>query len=318
MNIRQKITIVFLAMIVPSVVIGILSIFQLNQISLPVKQKIPVLIQELTKTSELEKLSQSIQYYDEVLTQSARNYAFTGNSRWINIYNESATKLEQAIADAIKLGDDSDKIFFQEIENANQLLVSMEEESINLVNTNQKNKAIKLLESDEYWRQKEIYKSGLTKFVDRRGAQYNQALSTSTESLRIVTNDIQELVSSSTRQAIGVVIISIITAILFGISTAYIITKPISILKKTVIKISQGDVDERVDINSNDEIGQLSTVFNNMADKLQQNQFDIEQKIAKRTVDLEKANHHMIDREIKMIELKKQLHALQSQLNHKS
>ncbi|MCY6371975.1 sensor histidine kinase [Clostridium ganghwense] len=49
-----------------------------------------------------------------------------------------------------------------------------------------------------------------------------------------------------------------------------IIVKPLAKINGVADKISKGEVDKRVDINSNDEIGVLAHSFNSMADSLQQ------------------------------------------------
>ncbi|WP_223315487.1 HAMP domain-containing protein [Clostridium botulinum] len=50
--------------------------------------------------------------------------------------------------------------------------------------------------------------------------------------------------------------------------------KPIKDLKFITLKIARWDLDKRVDIKSNDELGELLKTFNDMADKLQ-NTFNI-------------------------------------------
>jgi Signal transduction histidine kinase len=50
---------------------------------------------------------------------------------------------------------------------------------------------------------------------------------------------------------------------------AYIIVKPIKELEFTTTRIAKGELERRVTINSQDEIGQLANTFNNMADRLQ-------------------------------------------------
>lgn len=56
---------------------------------------------------------------------------------------------------------------------------------------------------------------------------------------------------------------------LFSSRLSKIIIKPINDLQHITSKVAQGELDKRVDISSNDEIGQLGITFNHMADKLQ-------------------------------------------------
>ncbi|PJB97768.1 MAG: hypothetical protein CO079_05745, partial [Nitrosopumilales archaeon CG_4_9_14_0_8_um_filter_34_10] len=71
-----KLLIGFLAVVVPILCIESISIFELNQIEKPVSD-LQINTVSLQKALELNDLTTDIQYYDEVLTQSARNYAFT-------------------------------------------------------------------------------------------------------------------------------------------------------------------------------------------------------------------------------------------------
>ncbi|SHH96269.1 sensor histidine kinase [Clostridium grantii] len=68
--------------------------------------------------------------------------------------------------------------------------------------------------------------------------------------------------------------ISAMIAIIISIIVLYyfsqrIIIKPLSKINYVAGKISNGEVDKRVDINSNDEIGELADAFNTMADSLE-------------------------------------------------
>lgn len=64
--------------------------------------------------------------------------------------------------------------------------------------------------------------------------------------------------------------ITIIGAIL-SITLAYFMTKPLETLSRTVKKLSDGDMDARARIHSGDEIEELASNFNEMADTIQGN-----------------------------------------------
>ncbi|MHC4103608.1 MAG: MCP four helix bundle domain-containing protein, partial [Planctomycetota bacterium] len=77
MKISQRLILGFLAIAMWVAVVGHISLYQLNQISDPLNDDIPESVESISKTAYLDGLAQFIRYYDEVLTQSARNYAFT-------------------------------------------------------------------------------------------------------------------------------------------------------------------------------------------------------------------------------------------------
>lgn len=78
------------------------------------------------------------------------------------------------------------------------------------------------------------------------------------------------MVSSQPRGpfAVGLIGLGIAIAILI-IPVSRFITKPIKELKRSAIKLADGDLSHRADIKSRDEIGDLGRSFNLMADKLE-------------------------------------------------
>ncbi|MCK4918592.1 MAG: HAMP domain-containing protein [Candidatus Pacebacteria bacterium] len=108
--------------------------------------------------------------------------------------------------------------------------------------------------------------------------------------------------------------IFIILAIILAVIIVNIIisrfTKPLSELNTVVTKATQGDLSQRTIKSSDDELGILSKNFNNLIGKLEKNLAEVEKKVEERTGQLEKTNQAMAGRELKMIELKKELNDL--------
>lgn len=95
------------------------------------------------------------------------------------------------------------------------------------------------------------------------------------------------------------------------------IVRPIKRLHESMIKIKSGDFDVQSEINSRDEIGDMAQTFNDMAKELKLSYAGMEEKVKAKTIDLEnkidelnKLNRVMIDRELKMVELKTELDSL--------
>jgi len=92
----------------------------------------------------------------------------------------------------------------------------------------------------------------------------------------VLYNSIEEL-SQSLKRVYEIIWISAIIAIIFSCIVIYyfsqkIIIKPLAEINSVARKISNGDVDKRVYINSNDEIGELAQSFNFMADSVEKNE----------------------------------------------
>lgn len=87
--------------------------------------------------------------------------------------------------------------------------------------------------------------------------------------------------------SIGVIIFFAILSIAVGISLSKRITKPIISLRDVALEIRKGKLDTRAEIKTRDEIGELASTFNEMADRLSAYTMELEKKVKERTKELE-------------------------------
>jgi two-component system sensor histidine kinase/response regulator len=109
------------------------------------------------------------------------------------------------------------------------------------------------------------------------------------ELLAIRTKEINDFQSG----LVIVFIIAIITGILLAVFTAKSITKPLKYFENSMKEISNGNLEARVNINTNDELSELAKFFNKMMDTLNEsNQTIISQqdKLTKQYEDLKNMN----------------------------
>ena len=268
MKIVEKTALLVLIFSVIIITLGAISLFYLHIISLPLENEIPKSITELSDSSQLLSYAYLIEYYDEVLTQSARNYAFTQNVMWKERYQESEPKLDQAIIDALKQGGEKTDKIFSQINDANIRLVELEYISLNLVDDNKSDEAIIILESEEYWNLKQKYHEGLVEFSQLTNTQYFNAVETSLITLESVTLMTSNQVQSAF-QAIFVLIFVFVTA---SILLSYFSLKstifPISKLRTEVNKIATKNMDVDLEPSGDDEIQDLTRDIKIMHDKL--------------------------------------------------
>lgn len=267
-RIDRKLTLVFISMALLVALVEVSYLVQLDSISKPLGADVQNDILALKDASRLNSLAQMIRYYDEVLTQSARNYAFTADRKWKDRYLLAEPELDKDIKQAIAGGDSEDAKYFSSVDKANIALVAMEHQSIDLVGQGQASEAIKILESEEYWRQKAVYEQGLKNYVERRGSSYNEAASLSTDALQAVTESIREQISAGTIVLIfsisGIAILMVIAGKLITRSI-YI---PLQKLQHATEELEQGNYASRVDIKTGDELEQLGNAFNKTAESL--------------------------------------------------
>lgn len=97
MKIRQKLLFWFFMIVSLVGIVGLTCLRQLHNIAEPLNKDIPESIRSTHETSHLDSLAQFIRYYDEVLTQSARNYVFTQDKQWERRYKDTEPKLDMII-----------------------------------------------------------------------------------------------------------------------------------------------------------------------------------------------------------------------------
>ncbi len=75
------------------------------------------------------------------------------------------------------------------------------------------------------------------------------------------------------------------------------VTRPVRRLSAAATRIAQGHLDERADVRSSDEIGELAQDFNQMTEQLVEANRDLERKIEERTKELESTQMLLIQSE---------------------
>jgi len=311
LKISTKILILLTGFFVFLAICAVVAFLNLNK-TLFFSQTISPSIEEIKKNSTLNSLAQYIRYYYEVLTQAARNYAFTGDQKWYTRYDEAAPLLDEKIKQAIVWGDEKDKASFQNIDAANLALVEMEEKSINLIDAGQKNEAIKILESEAYAKQKEIYKAGLEEYIKNKGKNYDDILTVSTTLLEESAKNTENKIIFLRWLAVLVFSSSWLFAFIFFLIVRVLLIKPINQIRNANREMAKGNLDQKIILQNHDEVGELAESFNSMVSKLKEARENLEDKIKKRTSDLEKTNKFMVGRELKMMELKKEIDSLKN------
>ena len=82
MKIAHKLILGFIGIALLGAAVAYIALHQLIKIEETFQATIPASLTEIQETSTLNELAQLIGYYDEVLTQSARNYGFTLDEKW--------------------------------------------------------------------------------------------------------------------------------------------------------------------------------------------------------------------------------------------
>lgn len=264
MKIRNKLLFGFLIIIAITTPNGIIGFLKVDNTLSQVENDLSSSTEELKTASRLNNLATNMKYLDEVLTQAARNYAFTTNEKWSEIYLESEPELDQTIKEAISAGAQEERAFFESIDAANRRLVDLEHKSITLVREGKSQEAILILESQEYWENKQLYKNALEKYAQSKGMEYDTLFEVSTTKLDNSIKNIKTILLD----AESLLYFGIPALLALSIGLSYVIARnisqPIYALKNATEKITKGDYDVRLQTNRDDEIGDLSRKFESM------------------------------------------------------
>ena len=268
MKIRYKLAAGFTIPILLMAALGIVSLWQLYKVAHPLRKDIPEAVAAAVRLQHLNSLSQLIRYYDEVLTQSARNFAFTRNPHWQQRYGDVEPKLDAAIKEVLRDGDQRDRELFTSIDQANLSLVEMEHRSMQLVQTGRAAEAVALLDSQGYWDQKAIYQMGLTDYAQRSAHESGDALDVSAERIRSAHHLAEQVLRVSILWILSAVITGVLLSIGTGVVIFRAISQPLERLKTAAAALGQGDLRVDIGIHSRDEMGQSATSFTEMAANL--------------------------------------------------
>ncbi|NYC51151.1 signal transduction histidine kinase [Clostridium beijerinckii] len=97
-------------------------------------------------------------------------------------------------------------------------------------------------------------------------------------------------INKNIQTAILFSIIALLLSLIIYLKSTEIVLRPINHLINISEKFSKGDLHQRAKIFKNDEIGKLSSAFNNMAEELHILIDNLEEKVEERTKKLEKTN----------------------------
>ncbi len=105
-------------------------------------------------------------------------------------------------------------------------------------------------------------------------------------------SDLTEPVVAALWRTAAFVTAAVLLATLAAALLAGRMTRPIRQLHLASARMSDGELDTRVDVHTNDELEDLAHQFNRMAASLQASVAELEDKVTARTIELQRANQH--------------------------
>ena len=206
--------------------------------------------------------AQNIKYYDEVLTQSLLAYIYSGDETWLERYLDAVDPIVAVVDSAIAGAEGNPEIMelFNKQNDANNVLIGLEDQIILEVKEGNTEKALAIMFGSEYQAQKQILFNTITDFINDSENGLTAFQTHAEENIREFSRF--SVIIMVIALAVGLILLTI--ALLFSRNLSRNIWQMVSFAEK----MSQGNLDEKVDSNSNDEIGILGETLTEMIHKL--------------------------------------------------
>lgn len=207
----------------------------------------------LTESHELDSLSNSYREASEYLTKEARSYAVTGNSIYLDNYNNELNVFktrEISLDEMQEIGITSDEqAIMDEIANISSSLAAMEEEAFALVAKNDLSGAREILYSDEYVKGTD----DIDELTDNFDAKVSERMNAKVDNC----NTLSTVADVITYSAIGIAFVFEAYLMLFVLKG---LIRPIIKIKDKMADFMQGDMHEPFDVAADEvtEIGQTA------------------------------------------------------------
>lgn len=130
---------------------------------------------QMETTFEINEWSHWLLYYDEVLTQSARNYAYSEDIKWKNRYDKTLNDLYKLIALILSRSKNKELNIFTEFEKVNNKLADLEISSFEAMRQHQPQKAIAILDSKRYEKYKIQYQNLIQNYLKVKQLNYKNS-----------------------------------------------------------------------------------------------------------------------------------------------
>jgi len=199
---------------------------------------------------QINEWSHWLIYYDEVLTQSARNFAYSQDIKWKKRYDATLVDLYRLISLILRKSKNQDLILFKQFDQVNTNLAVIEEKSFKAIEQKEPQNAIKLLDSKEYQQYKLQYQRLIQNYLKVKTLSYKDSFN------KLKKNTLNVIITSKERTAIASKIFLSIIAflILVTILLIWFMSKRIKKITMFMDQIIVGDDFSDIETSENNDL----------------------------------------------------------------
>lgn len=321
LNISEKLTFFFLLAALLVGLVSFVAIHQMKEMERPLTVDIPNELREIERTSILDGLSQQIREHDHIMMESVRDYVGSGNKRWKFRYQTAGVKMDMMIQQAVETGDEVDKRIFSKIRSSREVMLRIEADAIKRFEDGFKDQSVQMLERLDYWEEKNRFRQGLEDYAENRGRKYGQRMAVTATNINWIISQTRIKSGQAREMFVSLCLLTLVLAIMAGFLITRSITRPLEALKKGTFLMGQGDMEYKIPVYSEDELGQLAKEFNQMRSKLKAFQDGQEKVIGLKTRELatkyqeiQRKNHYLQESRNQTLDALKNLEITRSNL----
>lgn len=253
------------------ILVNYVSIFALDEVNSSLQ---PMLIEgehsffdSVFLMRDMAENAKSILFYDEVLTQSARNFAFTGDKNWRERYDFYDVALDSLLKYAVSDFSKGHKGSVNGIIVSNNALVLLERESMRLAGEGRLKAAVTVLDSEEYALQKKVYSDSLGKYVNLTESDFNVAVEDHMHMREANVDKLSAVVMAWRKVVIISSSVSLLVLIGFIVLFLKKVLLPIEVITKVLDNVSRANLKVKLDSSlksQKNEIGLLACAFDRL------------------------------------------------------
>ncbi len=243
MNLFTKLISGFLTVSILAALTGYWGLYQLGSVSKLLNNEVATSIEQFHHNSEANELVDHIKYVEEILVQSARNFAFTRNKEWEQRYFAFLPDINASIQSLIDKSKAAETEMLYPIQSARASLAKSEIMAIKLVNQGDIEGAVATLEALPYRLNILQLDSALAAFqlVHRGGGQ-------GTVPVRLAARRAQIAVEESKRISLLFIAAVVLTAAVISVVITRSITRPILRLAEHIRLYDLENIGEQISV----------------------------------------------------------------------
>lgn len=237
---------------------------QQQLISTTIEEDLSGTVADVATAAHIRQSIQSLQFSEEVMAQSARDFALTDEEQWQTQYVEARQNFGRALEEVQDVNVAAGQAELGAIVDSAKQLAAMSAGAIELVEGKRANEALNVLNGAQYATHKETLQSKITNYSAIHNEQLGTALGRYESGIEQATQSTKDIVYWS----IALTGLTLLTSLTLGGILMQLRSQSWKRFAKSVREMVADDLKERVTPPPDATVGPLANQINALADKV--------------------------------------------------